>query len=98
MRRKNLIPAVLLDDGYRSDGEADINGRHIKWDAGYCITYVPYEGTQATKKLVDPTVAESVEKTLAEVRWGALISLVIRGKYITSVTVESDPVSNFEEA
>ena len=97
MRRKNLIPAVLLDDGYRSDGEADINGRHIKWDAGYCITYVPYEGTQATKKLVDPTVAESVEKTLAEVRWGALISLVIRGKYITSVTVVSDPVSNFEE-
>lgn len=97
MRRKNLFAALLLDDAHRAAGEADINGKHVKWDAGYCLTYVPYEGTQVTKKLVDPTVAESVEKTLADVRWGALISLELQGKYITSVTVESDPISNFEE-
>lgn len=97
MRKKNRIAALLLDDSYRSEGEADIQGKHVKWDAGYCIAYVPYESTQVTKKLVDPTVAKTVEEELANVRWGALISLEIRGKYITSVTVEADPVSDFEE-
>ncbi len=97
MRRKNLFAALLVDDGHRSDGEADIDGKHVKWMGGYYISYVPYEGTQVIKKLVDPTVAKTVEKTLAEVRWGALISIEICGKYITSVTVEADPVSSFEE-
>ena len=67
MRKRNVIPAILLNDGYRSEGESDINGKHVKWDAGYCITYVPYESTQVTKKLVDPTVAKAVEDTLADV-------------------------------
>lgn len=97
MKRKIREAGVLLNDRHRTAGEADINGKHVIWDAGYCLTYVPYEGTQVIKKLVDPTVAEAVEKTLAEVHWGALISLEIRGKYIASVTVEADPVSNFEE-
>lgn len=97
MRKRNVVPAILLNDGYRSEGEADINNKHVKWEGGYFIVYVPYEETQVTKKLVDPTVAKAVEDTLADVRWGALISLEIRGKYITSVTVEADPVSDFEE-
>ena len=96
MRKKNRIAALLLNDGYRSEGESDINGKHVKWDAGYCIAYVPYESTQVTKKLVDPTVAKAVEETLADVRWGALVSLEIRDKYITGVTVEADPVSSYD--
>lgn len=97
MQTRNIIVAVLLADGHRSAGEAVINGRPVKWNAGYCITYVPYEETQSVRKLVDPTMAESVEKSLADVRWGALVSLEIRGKFITNVTIEADPVSNFEE-
>lgn len=97
MRKKNRIAALLLDDSYRSEGEADIQGKHVRWEAGYCITYIPYESVQVTKKLIDPTVAKAVEETLADVRWGALVALEIRGKYITSVTVEADPVSDFEE-
>lgn len=97
MRRRNMIVALLLADGHRSAGEAVFDGKPVKWDGGYYIAYVPYEGTKVTKKLVDPTLAESVEKSLADVHWGALISLEIRGKFITSVTVEADPVSDFEE-
>lgn len=96
MRKRNVIPAILLNDGYRSEGEADINNKHVKWEGGYFIVYVPYEETQVTKKLVDPTVAKAVEETLADVRWGALISLEIRDKYITGVTVEADPVSSYD--
>ena len=96
MRKRNVIPAILLNDGYRSEGEADINNKHVKWEGGYFIVYVPYEETQVTKKLVDPTVAKAVEETLADVRWGALISLEIRDKYITGVTVEVDPVSSYD--
>ena len=96
MRKRNVVPAILLNDGYRSEGEADINNKHVKWEGGYFIVYVPYEETQVTKKLVDPTVAKAVEETLADVRWGALISLEIRDKYITGVTVEADPISSYD--
>ena len=96
MRKRNVVPAILLNDGYRSEGEADINNKHVKWEGGYFIVYVPYEETQVTKKLVDPTVAKAVEDTLADVRWGALVSLEIRAKYITGVTVEADPVSSYD--
>lgn len=97
MKRKIREAGILLDDIHRSEGEADINGKHAKWEAGYRITYIPFEGTEVMKRTVDPSVAEAVEKILADVRWGALISMEIRGKYITNVTVEADPVSNFEE-
>lgn len=97
MRKRNIIVALLLADGHRSAGKAVFDGKPVEWEGGYYISYVPFEGTQVLKKLVDPTLAESVEKSLADVRWGALISLEIRGKYITSVSVEADPVSNFEE-
>lgn len=30
MRKRNVVPAILLNDGYRSEGESDINGKHIK--------------------------------------------------------------------
>ena len=90
--RRNTLVAALLKDGHRSDGEADIGEKHVKLEGGYYLVYVPYEGTQVNKKLVDPTVAETVEKTLADVCWGALISLEINGKYIVNVTIEADPV------
>ena len=97
MKRKELKAGILLNESQRSAGEADFDGRHVKWGAGYLITYVPFEGTEVVKRIVDPNMAEAVEKTLADVRWGALISLELRGKYITNVTVEADPVGDLEK-
>lgn len=97
MKRKEMEAGILLNDGQRSAGEADFNGRHVKWEAGYYITYVPFEGKQVTKTPVDPNMVKAVEKTLEEVHWGALISMELRGKYVISVTVEADPVGDLEK-
>lgn len=93
IKQKQQI-GLLFDAKYRDKGEADIRGEHIKWDAGYVVTYIPFESTQVQKRVVDPDMAESVDKALEEIHWGALITLEFRGKYIVNVTVEADPFAD----
>ncbi len=96
MIRRKQEGGLLLDAKYRTDGEAEINGRHVEWSAGYVLTYVPFESTQVTKRIVDPDMAENVEKALESVHWGALIALELKGKNVVNVAVEADPLADME--
>ena len=48
------------------------------------------------KRIVDPDMAENVEKALESVHWGALIALELKGKNVVNVTVEADPLADME--
>lgn len=88
------IGAIVLSDKHRTAGEAEIDGKLVKWGSGYMLTYIPFEGVKVVKREVDPDQAQRIEKILENVSWGALVSLTFQGKYISDVTVESDPVGD----
>lgn len=87
---------ILLDAGFREAGQGDFDGKHVEWEAGYFVSYVPFEGTKVYKRQVDPDMVATVDKALESAHWGAFISLELRGKMIVSVTIEADPLADME--
>ena len=87
---------ILLDAKEREAGQGDFDGKHVEWDAGYMLTYIPFEGTRVYKRQVAPDMVATVDKALENAHWGSLISLEMRGKMIVNVTVEADPLAEME--
>lgn len=84
---------LLMGNEYREAGEMDgENGKKIKWDAGYKVSMIPLRST--TGRVVKYTVAEpnvgKIDGKLADVNWGSVIKLTLRGKIVEDVEVLYD--------
>lgn len=93
-RKNSIIQGLLLDNGQRPAGSmVKNNGETVSWENAYKITFLPLEEskTNSIRKLtVSDDASREVDETLADVHWGALISLSLESGKVIGVTVESD--------
>lgn len=94
MKNQTVNPrGLLLYDGQREAGSAEIDGKTITWEAGYTVSLLQIGGSKARdlrKYVVMPEMAAQVQKALADVGWGSLVTLELDGKQVIGVTVELD--------
>ena len=92
------IEGLFMNDSHRSDGSAVIDGKEISWDKAYMLTLMPMQETRGRvrKYKVAQDYANAIEKKLAEVNWGAYISLDMsdNGKEVIDVNVICDWVES----
>lgn len=93
-KKNSAIQCLLLDNGQRPAGSmVNSNGETISWDNAYKITYLPLEESKANsirKITVLESAVDSVDEALAEIHWGALITLSLENGKVSEVTVVSD--------
>lgn len=93
-KKNSAIQCLLLDNGQRPAGSmVNSNGETISWDNAYKITYLPLEESKANsirKNTVLESAVDSVDEALAEIHWGALITLSLENGKVSEVTVVSD--------
>lgn len=93
-RKNSIVQGLLLDNSQRPAGSmVNNNGETISWGDAYKITFLPLEEskTNSIRKLtVSDDAIKKVEETLAEVHWGALISLSLESNKVIGVTVDYD--------
>lgn len=93
-KKNSAIQCLLLDNGQRPAGSmVNGNGETISWDNAYKITYLPLEESKANsirKVTVLESAVDSVDEALAEIHWGALITLSLENGKVSEVTVVSD--------
>lgn len=95
---KNSVPknidGLILNDSRRSDGSAVIDGKEISWEKAYILTLMPMQETKGRvrKYRVAQEYEKAIEKQLADVNWGAYISLDMseNGKEVIGVNVICD--------
>lgn len=73
------------------------DGRVITWPDAHVIWLVPFEDTVIRKYVLEPTRASGILDKLDAVHWGCLVSLEFREKYVVSIDIESDLLSDFYE-
>lgn len=83
---------LLMANGPRDAGEADINGKHIIWKAGYYIKIIHLFDSkgQVHKYEVDPSKAAAVDEKLAHVNWGSVVEVIMNGSTAVDVDILSD--------
>ena len=93
-QKNSAIQCLLLDNGQRPAGSmVNSNGETISWDNAYKISYLPLEESKANsirKITVLESAVDSVDEALAEIHWGALITLSLENGKVSEVTVVSD--------
>ena len=93
-KKNSAIQCLLLDNGQRPAGSmVNSNGETISWDNAYKLTYLPLEESKANsirKITVWESAVDSVDSALAEIHWGALITLSLENGKVSEVTVVSD--------
>lgn len=93
-KKNSAIQCLLLDNGQRPAGSmVNSNGETISWDNAYKLTYLPLEESKANsirKITVLESAVDSVDEALAEIHWGALITLSLENGKVSEVTVVSD--------
>jgi hypothetical protein len=93
-KKNSAIQCLLLDNGQRPAGSmVNSNGETISWDNAYKLTYLPLEESKANsirKVTVLESAVDSVDEALAEIHWGALITLSLENGKVSEVTVVSD--------
>lgn len=93
-KKNSAIQCLLLDNGQRPAGSmVNSNGETISWDNAYKISYLPLEESKANsirKITVLESAVDSVDEALAEIHWGALITLSLENGKVSEVTVVSD--------
>ncbi len=93
--RKNLVVrGLLLGNGWRKAGSMlNKEGKTISWETEYKLTLLLLDGSNsnAIRKLtVAESAIDSIEETLANVHWGALISVSLDGGEVCDVIPELD--------
>lgn len=93
-KKNSAIQCLLLDNGQRPAGSmVNSNGETISWDNAYKIAFLPLEESKANsirKITVLESAVDSVDEALAEIHWGALITLSLENGKVSEVTVVSD--------
>lgn len=94
MRKQVLsIRGLLLNEADRNADSAEIDGKLVSWEAGYFLTVLPFgskKGSAIRKHRVAPDSEHTVKSMLAEINWGALVTLEIVENMVSSVTIEYD--------
>ncbi len=84
---------LLLQDGHRDAGSAEIDGKTVEWGEAYVVTILPLEKSKARdirKYVVAPNREAAIQKALADVGWGSVISLEMESNQVVNVSVELD--------
>lgn len=69
---------IIFNNGHRADGEAVLpDGKKIQWDSAYIISAVKFgdERGRLMKYKVAESSVEEIDKQLADVNFGSLLSL-----------------------
>ena len=76
-RIQTTVDGLIMNDAHRSKGSANIDGKEVAWDEAYQITLLPIQEKKGRvrKYSVAKDLVGNIEKQLAEVNWGAYISL-----------------------
>lgn len=97
-RVQTTVDGLIMNDAHRSKGSANIDGKEVAWDEAYQITLLPIQEKKGRvrKYSVAKELVGNIEKQLAEVNWGAYISLEMGedGKTVIAVNVICDWAEN----
>lgn len=90
--RFEKITGLLLNNGVREAGSANINGKMVSWQNSYQINILPLGNRkgQSRKYTVMDSVSEDIDRELSNVNWGALVSLSFTDGKVSAVEVISD--------
>ncbi len=88
---QNEVTGILTFEGFREAGSATIDGKEVTWAAGHVISILPLgEKVRVQKYVILPERVREIVDQLAEVSWGAVVTLFFTGKNVSAVTVLLD--------
>ena len=93
--RKNLVVrGLLLGNGWRKAGSMlNPEGKTVSWESANKLTLLPLEDSKSNairKFTVAESAIDSVDEALANVHWGALISVSFDDGKVCGVVPELD--------
>lgn len=93
-RRNAAVRGLLLDNGWRKAGSMlNPEGKTVSWESAYKLTLLPLEESKSNairKFTVAESAIDSVDEALANVHWGALISVSFDDGKVCGVVPELD--------
>lgn len=75
----------------------DKSGKEISYDASTKLFVLTENEVEVTAYKIAKKAEKEVVKTLEDAHFGALLNIVFDGSKISSVTVLSDPLADFEQ-
>lgn len=100
-RKTSVVRGLLLGNGWRKAGSMlNAEGKKINWETAYKLTLLLLEGNNSSairRITVTESAIDSVDATLANVHWGALISVSLDGGEVCDVIPELDLLESIFE-
>lgn len=98
--RNNKIIALLINDYHRTKGSGTFGEKSVDWDEADFILVITIEDKKGEvfKYRIAPKSTPMVLAELADVSWGTLVELTIRGKEVVDVKVLVDWMDEYFNA